>query len=319
MSSYTGNFFFLTLSVVVLTTGFLRFIKTEKTDISLLFYLIVSSELVGSISVQRIELLSLGILFWCVSLLKQKKEIFLSGLFIATALSWKLQLLPCFAFLLIVMRHDIKLLLKFISGFLVGLIANISLPFLFFQTTFALSLYRSWISVLGETVQVMWPQYASSFAFTHQYFSFPNFYWQIQVFTLLFACVSCWFVYRFISCKNYLAAMAMGTLFTSLFSPLSQGAAFILHTPVLIEILRKKRDNLMYFLLVTYWFLASLIFSDLVPFSWRSFANAHKTRPIAVLILLLVYLVITSQEYYKKLSLRGAKATKQSPFLDDKS
>jgi hypothetical protein len=79
MSSYTGNFFFLTLSVVVLTTGFLRFIKTEKTDISLLFYLIVSSELVGSISVQRIELLSLGILFWCVSLLKQKKEIFLSG------------------------------------------------------------------------------------------------------------------------------------------------------------------------------------------------------------------------------------------------
>jgi hypothetical protein len=90
--------------------------------------------------------------------------------------------------------------------------------------------------------------------------------------------------------------LALGSAFVVIFSPASQSAAFILYAPLVMDYFRqgavvpKRLQKVWIVGLVISWFFISLMYSDLVGFSVRTYAMEHALKPLGALILLGFYI-----------------------------
>lgn len=300
MKPWVGQAIYLWLSIALATSGFLKLMRVLRVaPLLAFFYWILSSEVVGSIHQVRLEIATVGALFWVLAWTIEGRRPWLAGGLLAFTACWKFQTYPTLGLL------SVALLLtaprgyafRFLGGAVACLVVSYGWPWLYFPLETAKALHASWSTSLQAAVAATWKGYQSLPAVVHGWTGWPDS--PESVFRIgaaagaFFLAVTLWTSRT--AKTAILVAVALGTVHTTLFSPMSQGSAYILATPALLAVfvLRPSRDRLVLAALWFHWFVTSLVHSDLVPMSWRSWAYDHRVRPLGffVLTILLVALV----------------------------
>ena len=266
-----------------------------------IFYLILASEVIGSTFGAKIEVITCGVLFWSLFLLLRGEHVVTSGFLMTVASLWKLQPLPILGlvFLAIVFSRDWKTLKGITTGAALGTAISVLTPYLFFPAAYTTELYRAWLSVLDSTWKQMWRTYQSLFTLSFQLFGWPNDAAQVQVLGLLtplFFIALLWLARSRGRNRNILLAFALGSAFIPVFSPMSQGMAYILGAGMLRACSLERLSEKPYFrrpiwtaALLFHWYFTSLNFSDVVPEPMRI---SHLTvRPIGFCVLTILVVI----------------------------
>lgn len=265
-----------------------------------LFYLILASEVIGSTFGAKIEVVTCGVLFWSMYFLSGGTNVVMSGFLMSIASLWKLQPLPIFGlvFLAIILSRDWKTLWRMTTGAALGTAVSFLTPYLFFPFAFTTELYHTWLSVLDGVWKTTWQMYQSLFTLSYQLVGWPNTADQVQALALLVPILFIGLLYLGLSTdknRNYLLAFALGSAFIPVFSPMSQGMAYILGTGMLLACCVERISENSYFsrktwtiFLLAHWYFTSLNFSDVVPEPMRI---SHLTvRPIGFCVLTVLLL-----------------------------
>jgi hypothetical protein len=277
---------------------------TAKMPWPNLFWLMFSSEVVGSILTQKMEIMIVALAFLSLALLLEGGKNFWAGALLGVGIAFNFQPLP-------------------IAGLaaLVGAVALRDWRFPAGVLTSAAGVTAASVAVLGwdfyQTVARTW--YFSTEEFTSQswlafhhiwhpvrYFtgSVPSFYAAMRAGAgvgISLAVFLVWWLNATRLPRNlrskygWVAAFGMGSAFSVLFFPLSQSNAYAVYAPLIPAVWIFSRFlNLPQWALgsiaITAYFITSITYSDLVPRPVYRFCFDSGLKPLGVLILLGVLL-----------------------------
>jgi hypothetical protein len=307
-----GQALYLGFSLLIFLSGLFGLVKQARKiwgPVPLgLFYLILSSEVVGSVHQIRIEILTAGILFWVLRWLWEERHPVIAGALMKLSASLKFQALPAMGLVAIVVffASSPRVRWRFFAAASITAAITYLWPWLFCPRGYIVSIHASWARSLQAAVDAMWRGYQSLPAFFYRLVGWPDdtaVMWVI-VYTAA-ALFAVWILlatlaeYRRQGARQDLLwlALALGGAYTSLFSPLSQGSAYILDTPALLLVFFLPRQTSgarrgFLALALFYWVTTSLIHSDLAMPAWRHWAAAHTIRPLGLATLTAVILVV---------------------------
>ncbi|MBY0371640.1 glycosyltransferase 87 family protein [bacterium] len=282
-----GNFLYISLSLFVFFTGVFKALDRLRATAAPwsagFFYLMLSSEIVGSVMGSKIEILSAGILLHAFLLLLDGKRLFLGSFLLGLVFSWKLQPAPVVGLLVLsfLLKGKRAQLPTVLGGGLLAFTLSWGWPFTVMPTAFVLDCYRLWFATLSEIFPVHWTHHEGIYQFAKGLTGWPSAYSQVQAISLVGAGLyALWIValWRRGAALPHLlwGAFGLGASYMVLFTPLGQGMAFILGTPlVLLVAMRAGRKGSLLpswgwaLALFIHWYVASLNYSDLVPGPWR--------------------------------------------------
>ncbi len=266
------------------------------------FWLVLSSELVGGVLSNKLEILIVGLCFVSVWLLFAKNRPLLAGVILATTLDWKFLSLPLIAFLSVYVSV-IHRQWKFVTSVVLTLLFWRLAPIVVYSTDL-----RTQMKALYE--ETMLAQLQDNVNFDHIFhwltsnlglsFTFSQLLIIIVVVAgVLGLCygVQIWKQRKDASSAELavLLSFAFSGFFVTCFSPLSQAQAYILYVPLLMacvlmdgKIQNPWRSYLRFQVFMS-WIVISLFFSDLFPHDFRVWAELRGAKPFGVALLFLSF------------------------------
>lgn len=317
-----GQAIYIIGSTVVLGVGFLSMLSVSVSGRDrgiaglAFFYLIFASDMVSAIPVIRLELLSLGVCFYSGFLLVSGRRGFAAGFWLGAVTSLKLQLFPSLCLCaLVACRFSRPFLVRYLGGAAIGLALLPAIFSLVFDPDYVGEAYRIWAQNLSRGSEVTWTGYQSLFSTTHAWFARPL---GIRTLSLLstiaalgFAAVviaKAWLQCADVSDRRtraelVLLALGLGGMFTVLFSPMSQGAGYLLGAPLVLlatlyrrEARSTRQRRLWTAALMSYWIMSYLVYSDVVPKSVQRYSLEIHLRPVGAAVL--TFAILTAFRVY---------------------
>lgn len=302
VNPWAGQAIYLGISLALAVGGFLKLMRVLRVaPLLALFYWIVSSEVIGSIQQVRLEIATVGVLFWVLAWTLEGRRPWAAGILLAFTASWKFQTYPTLGLVSValLLSAPTAYALRFIAGAVFCLVVSYGWPWLYWDFATAKALHVAWSESLTNAVAATWKGYQSLPAVVHGWTGWPA---SPEALMWIGASAGALFLAVTIATARQtrtalLVAMALGTVHTTLFSPMSQGSAYILATPALLAVfvLGPSKDRLVLAALWFHWFVTSLVHSDLVPMSWRQWAYEYRVRPLGFLVLTIVLFVLVAK------------------------
>ncbi len=268
---------------------------------SAIYWAVLSSELIGSLQAAKIEVFMTGLALISFAKLAEGKWKRLSAFFLALLCNIKFLLLPSVGLLAAyLLASNRRAAFRWTGAFALSLIGLYALPFLFFDSTLVLEAHKVWFQSLSHSAEQTWRSYQSLYAFSAQHLSYPENIIQLKI---LGAVMSLMFLLLALWARHFGTSMTLvlGSAYSLLFLPMTQSSSFILATP-LILFFRKLNAKYEKLTLAAYWFLASLLYSDLVPNLWRQSARSFNLKPLALLLFFLALLIAAQRSAHKKMT-----------------
>jgi hypothetical protein len=298
LPSVWGRAIYVLLSLTLLAWSIRYFLRTYQhtfgvpfgaTSLEQSLWLLASSELIGAILAEKLEITILALFFLALSLSWQKR-FFPATFLLCLVGNWKFQSYPILGLLLLVAANEKRSWRLFlgVGVFLAGLYLA---PFTVQDPTYLLSEMAQWKTSLDTYMRSDWmsPIYHHAYAFPHKVLKLPISFDVAGListgFGLIFALVLFhqWKVRKEGFALAVMTAFGLGAAFTVLFSPLSQGTGYSIYLPLPLLLLIQNRTyqtdsrKLLAVILVGY-FLVSLSTSDFVPrgLRWVFYSNGVK-------------------------------------------
>lgn len=316
-----GIFAYVAISFVTFLAGLLTFLRTvldlERTQwiphrYFNWFWLLISFETMGAILATKLELVIIGLMLFVASWLIQGRMHFLSAVLMAMMINWKFQPLPVFGLMICALffwRNGRLPALKFGAYFVLALIFWFTIPFVHLGVEGLLKISLEWQRSLSRSINEAWVVFEHLFKLPLRLSGRTVEYRNLQIFSLsaaivLASIVSFW-TYRGrkvltgpeVRKWSISLALAWGCWYIVCLSPMSQGNAYVLYSPVLLLAIavksrfdRQMSSNWSRALVVSIvmnGFLTSILYSDMFGKTSRLFFNEYGVKPYGVSILML--------------------------------
>ena len=311
-----GQFLFILSAVMLFTWGVQLLVeKFESRSFRNIFWLFLSSEMIGAILNTRVELFMVGAVLvsadWLWRSSQSRWKFWGASLLLTMVTVWKLLTLPVLGLLTAVTLVKDRSL-RFFTAVLASTGFWILSPFFVKPFSYVTSTYAEWLasmhrlvgsSQLGDAAN--WTNYQHIYRFAMKMFGFSLTYNQAQVigaitgFALLVWLVSFALREKRLGHDDFyclLWALAFGSLHQNVFMPTAQSAAYVSYAPLLFGALllwSRAQGKWRYILLATNlfsYFFVSLAYSDFVPKSFRAVIWTGAYKPMGCLVLGLVCL-----------------------------
>lgn len=292
---------FLAVSWGVFFTGARRLLR--NLDMSLAtttaFWGLIGSEMIGSLLNTRIEIVMTGVVLWVTALLLEGRWLGLAGLALAAVCDWKFTTIPV-AGLLMVSAWFVPARRRFIGWFLFGALFWKLAPYAVLSSDSMREMNLTWASSLQVYMldRDNWRGFAHIFGFLDRTRLLSVSFLTAQLTGIILGLLlgaTWWSVSRRRRDPSLLLeAVAWGSGFALVISPLSQSAAYIGYAPLLIAVLAglshmtDKRRGWFVGGVAASWFFVSLAYSDVVTSAGRRWLAAYGIKPIGILILLVL-------------------------------
>ena len=306
-----GLLLYMLLSWTVFVWGVREFTKEVKPIFPEIegFWLMISPQIFGGILASKLEILMTGILFLCASWLldsvKGNSKWLRSAVGFAMILNWKFQPLPTVG-LLAVLWLLIQKSWKWPLTLAALVIGWFALPFAFRPTQLLLDSHSVWKQTFSVFVADSWLNFENLFSFLNNVFGIRFTLSGSQLFSLLAGLtLGCTVLLWFLKKRSLLApeellikgsvlCLALGSMYSVVFSPLGQNNALILYSPLLLASflsLSEASDKWRMIWLVTLptvWIVMTLPYSDLIPHGLREQLRHYAFKPPVCLALAVV-------------------------------
>jgi len=306
-----GLALYMLSSIFILIFGLLKIKNTfhlSQNSWNFIFFM-MSSELIGNILNARFETLTLGIWLIAASWIVQQRFVFVTYFLLAALCNFKLQSLPLLGLLLlfeILSRKNFKAVLYFSASFAFWS----CLPLIKVSQSELSSYYASMKNNLQAYIDGAWLGFQQIFTFLHKIFQI-SFTWAegqliLALIGLFLALLITASVQRskksqasfnriHLNNQNILLCFGFGGVYASSLLPMSQSAAYLLYTPILIaafyireKTLSRLHVRIIDTTLASAFFLVSISYSDLVPKSMRTVFFDHASKSVGPLLLLIL-------------------------------
>lgn len=317
---HVGNFIYLSLSILLFFGGVYFFLKTLGLRMSAglgLFYFILSNELIGAINNSKLELATTGFIFVIGGLVLSGRAL-LAGVILGVITNWKFQPLPTALLLLWALLWEKRLreTISLATGFLLAWAAAYGLPFLFFPNAFISDCYRVWKESLDLALSTTWQIYQSLYTSLFKITGWPISIAEVTTIGIVAgAALAALLPFGVRSEKTHdpfggrpllLTALSLGSVYSVLFSPMSQSSAYILGTPFLLTlfIIRNSKrsfipEGVWTLGFVAHWIMTSYFYCDLALPSWRGLAGRMNLKPLGFSLLLVLFVIELISPYFR--------------------
>lgn len=317
-----GQTLYVLLSVVVLLTGVLRVLDTTSPNReswlsgTAFFLMIFSSDIVSSVPVIRLELLTVGLCFWSLALSIEDRKPFWAGAFLGFASILKLQMIPSLGLAVVYFLLRRR---RALGAYLGGVAAGAGILPMVYGTFFSPSYVRESLAIWSDNLrrgsELTWTHYQSLFAFLYTQLGWPETLASTTYISVLIGvALVIWLGLKIVATtpdamrprdsESLLLAFGLGGVFTVLFSPMSQGSGYILCAPLVLlavryrgAAIRRGEHRFWSATLWTYWCVSYLVFSDVVPKGVERFCQRAHSRPLGAFILFLGVLIAASPKW----------------------
>lgn len=266
------------------------------------FWFALTSQIVGAILASKIEIFMIGgLLLSCAWLLKNKT--LAAGIFLSLLLNWKFQPLPSLLLLSLVvlfLKTNGQRNWKFPLTLIVGWAGWSLLPLVYLEPSLFREIHTLWSTTFSAFVQEGWKDFENLFAFMQNTLDISLSYRDTQLLSVIFgtgcaAALLSW-LFQNKGAPTYalrggiLLALALGSTFICVFSPLGQNNALILFAPLLIagffsfDSATGIEREVWRFALLWLWAVMTLPYSDLVPIEQRTLLRHFAVKPPGILL-----------------------------------
>ena len=285
------------------------------------FFVLIAFEALGSLQNAKIELFIAGTYLWLV--LEAQTACFSSCLtrFLAALSQFKLQPLSSVGLLLTALNK--VTFKKFSYNFLLTFVILFFLPGFYFGFEQVWSLHAEWLNKSSHFIRETFETRSHLWVFFKNILNLNFSYSLTQQITLLWAAVFFLYcLYKRFFCQEaerdrVLRALALGGVFSLIFSPAAQSSAFVMLAPLYLaylkfgfssgsELFKTTFQKQLWILgLVLSFVFVSLLYSDLAPSFMRSYARENALKSLGASILLGCYLYFD----IKNVSRRGSSCS----------
>lgn len=313
-SPHVGNFLYMGISLVLFFWGLSKLMKALGVQSQKglgLFYLALSSEIVGSTFGSKIEVITMALLFFVYTWIIEERKLFWAGVLFAWAFSWKLQPAPMVGLLFLFFLR-FRLAKEFFLGFILSLFVGWAYPFVVFPTPYAVALFQAWSKDLNFALNTVWGEFTTAYTVSRHIWGWPTDYAGVQKMgAVVGALIGSVFGLYCLFCKKrkqaFDLALVLGSAYIVVFSPMSQGMAYILGTPtVLLSCLMLQKEEKFFsnavwrVAIFAHWWVSSLNFSDLAFPAIR--IESFPIRPFGFVLLAALYLIESIYAESKRVS-----------------
>lgn len=293
----------LAASIGYLRLAYLRQFKStfDSGIAGQLLWVMLSSEINGAILAEKIEITILAIFFFSLGLCWEKRYAPAIALLVLVA-NWKFQSLPILGLVLMLLLRE-RRFWKYPLGALAGWAFLFFLPFVFHDSAYLWNEISKWHSSLAEFMPNAWmsPIFHHVYGFTNKALGGEISYATAQKisigFGILFAAVLALQFYRRKEGAElgFATAFGLGTAFSVLCSPLSQGTGYLIYLPLPILVVLQARkyevsERLLFCVLLLAYYFVSLSVSDLTPQPLRAWFYGHAFKALGSVILILIFI-----------------------------
>lgn len=317
-----GISLYMLLSWAVLVYGISHFFKhvrafpqgvSLRRQVPQFFWLAIAPQILTAILATKLEILMTGILLISVSWISTRKHLVLASFLLALILNWKFQPLPSIGLVVmaaLLLERNWKLPAYLLGGSAFWFL----LPVLVKGPSFIEEVYREWNAGLSAFVREAWPNFDNLYSFLQNALGFSLTYENVQALSMTagvaFAiALGVWMFRRrnedreVVFPSACLLAVALGSVYTVIFSPLSQNNSTILLAPTWAAFAflisgETPRWRTVFKAYAVFWFaVMALAYSDGVPISLREDFRHWGIKPLVCFgagALLFVYCFSTS-------------------------
>lgn len=311
LPSSWGLFVYLILSVAAFAAGLRALLDALGIPFDTRgmrwFYLPAFSELVGGVQSEKPEVAMVGLILLSMAWLLRGRMI-AAAVLLALPTVWKVQPLAIGGLLALALLRESgkKDLPRFALSYAAGIATFLAAPLLFVSFPFLREAFTAWSSALNEAVRETWHGNMTLYNFLRGYFGFPRDHHEVRMVGLVVAAIFALVIAlpRFGSRLSRLGlALALGSVYGVLLSPLSQGTTYVFGTPaLLIAVLVCLTLNRGWYLIFYHWIVTSIVWSDLVPEAVSHFFGSFNARSTGFMALV-GYLIY--QLCYRRVVLRS--------------
>ncbi len=280
-----------------------------------LVWMMIASELLGSILATKLEIFLVAGALWGTSLLLQERD-WMAACCLAMVATFKLQAVPTvILFAIILCKH--RRGWRFSLAFLLWSLFFFFLPLAFLGPSASFwSLNQTWLSSISAHVSGDWltPVYQHIFGFLVHGLgipvSLPFAKGVMVVFGAMIGLFCLWYpvirVQQPLSCREgILLSFGLGCLYVVTFAPLSQSNAYLWYVPSVFAVLyfldkRQSPIRLQEIILGGAYFLISIAYSDLVPRFAHRYFYAIRIKAVGTLGLIFCLMGLAWIEGRKK-------------------
>lgn len=292
-----GLFLYLTASLALFIWGIFSLLRQLGIPYDrpgmIWFYLPAFSELVGALQSEKLEVSMVGMIALAGTQIL-RGNFYLGGLCLALPTVWKVQPLAIvgLVFLALFRRGgEFRPALRFGVGAALGILIFLALPVLFLPWSFLQTCGSDWLRALREAVDKTWHGNITLFNFLRGYIGYPRNPNEVRVVAAIVAALfaaATFFGWRGNIPRRILLALALGSIFGVICSPLSQGTTFVFGTPaLLLMIVLYLQEGRGRWLLLTHWILTSIIWSELCPEAIKQVGASWNVRPLGFIAIAL--------------------------------
>ena len=238
------------------------------------FWLITSSEMIGSLLNERLEIVLIGLMMWATPQIWRQKKMILASLCMAATCNWKMQMYPVAALTVVVWLLKERNL-KFPLLLLGSLAFWYLIPLALVPWNYIVEIYKHFPTALSQHMRITWPDFVHVYRFPRVALGWPIDFVLAQIISAgVGTSLAIYVALRVLKNpkeegldSSYGLAFALGALFAASFSPMAQSAGFILYVPLLAYACHESLWNSA--VLAGTWILTSALGSDLVPKALR--------------------------------------------------
>jgi hypothetical protein len=272
-----------------------QFTPVQPMSINL-FWFFITSEMIGAIASQKLEILMTGMIFFSLGLLLRQRYL-LASLLLALATNWKFQPIPLVG--LLVLGEILARRFQFFLGFLGFSIAAFLFPFAVLPFGYINITNNDWFRAVDYQLVSQWLNFDHLFGFAMKILRFSFDLSEVKVLGVLigglFLAFQLWYVswvQHFLSRgREIIFSGILATFFITSLSPLSQSNGYILVAPLVLFATSLafrapfEFRKLEVAAVLGGWVLTSVLSSDLVPKATRLFFSENAFKSLGPLVL----------------------------------
>lgn len=312
-----GMSLYMLLSWAVLVYGIQHFFKHSRAfplrtthHVPQFFWIAIAPPILTAILATKLEIFMTGILLLSVSWIALRKHLLLASFLLSMILNWKFQPLPSIGLVVLAavfVDRNWKLPVFLIAGSAFWFM----LPVLVKGPAFIQDVYREWNVGLSAFVREAWPNFDNLYSFLQNALGLSLTYEYVQALSMVagiaFAvALGVWMFRRRHEARESsypdacLLAVALGSVYTVVFSPLSQNNSTILLAPAWAGFAflisgENQRWRSIFRGYGIFWFaVMALAYSDIVPHSLRENFRHWGIKPFVCFgagVLLFIYCI----------------------------
>jgi hypothetical protein len=296
LPGHLGVAVYLLLSWGVFVFGCLEFssivLRKPKREVLKLpivqfFWIAIAPQMWTAITAEKIEILSVGLLFFSAAWIIEKKHLGIVALILSMLVNWKYHTVSTVGLLALAWIFTSGEVALF-AWIFCGLVFWYMAPLSFMSWKFFVETQTTWNLDLAEFTHQTWDSFDNVYAFLRNSLGVKLSYFHGQVLTLIFGLGAVFTQWKHRPGRESVAyALAIGGWLTALFSPLSQNNSYILLAPLVwlgilsIAPADKKWKPLLQYSTAAYFLVMALAYSDIVPKPARDWMRFHSIKPLA--------------------------------------